>query len=638
MIYPKPNCDQNYLINSSNDELYRLKASSDSNAFWLEMAERLQWIKFPTQAGNWQFQKPVSIKWFEDGVLNVCANCVDRHAESTPDKTAIIWVDDQGSTTTSVSYQRLLKEVNAMAHALLKLGAQKGDRVIIYMPMILEAAYAMLACARIGAIHSVVFGGFSPESLAGRIEDCGAKIVITANEGVRGGKVVSLKANVDAALLQTSQVQTVLVVNHTASKVQMVENRDVLYTPDYTQVVEPVAMNAEDPLFILYTSGSTGKPKGVLHTSGGYLTYASLTHQWIFDCQENDIYWCTADVGWITGHSYVVYGPLANGTTTVMFEGVPNYPNPDRLWKIIDDLKVSIFYTAPTAIRSLMQAGDDWLQTSSRDSLRILGSVGEPINQEAWEWYYHKIGKEKCPIVDTWWQTETGGILITPFPGASNLKPGSATKPFFGIQPVLLDEHGQELSERITEGRLGLKTSWPGQMRTVYGDHERFEETYFSQFPGYYFSGDGARRDQDGDYWITGRVDDVLNVSGHRLGTAEIETAATLDHFIIEAAVVGFPHPIKGEGIMVFAIPANNTTHMDDDLQAIIKSSIRSQIGPIANPDKIYIVKGLPKTRSGKIMRRILRCIARADFEKIGDVTTLADPLVVEHIIKVVCA
>ena len=638
MTYPKPVKDQSYLINSTNYQQLQESAKTNPNSFWLEIAKRLDWMKFPTVAGNWQFNKPVSIKWFEDGVLNVCANCVDRHANVMPDKTAIIWVDDQGEATKHISYAQLLKEVNAMAFSLKELGVKKGDRVIIYMPMIPEIAYAMLACARIGAIHSVVFGGFSPESLAGRIQDCKAKVIITANEGLRGGKPVPLKANVDTALLQALEVEKVLVVNRTNANVSIVPDRDIIYTPNYDQFITPELMNAEDPLFILYTSGSTGKPKGVLHTSGGYLTYASLTHQWIFDVQENDIYWCTADAGWVTGHSYVVYGPLANGATTVMFEGIPNYPNPDRLWQIIDDLKVSIFYTAPTAIRSLMQAGDKWLESSSRKSLRLLGSVGEPINQEAWEWYFHKVGNEKCRIVDTWWQTETGGIMMTPLAGIHNLKPGSATQPFFGIQPVLLDDHGKEIDWHPAEGNLGMKASWPGQMRTVYGDHNRFEETYFSQFPGYYFSGDGARRDADGDYWITGRVDDVLNVSGHRLGTAEIETAATMDHSIIETAVVGFPHAIKGEGIMVFAIPCAHVTHSDNELKSIIKQTIRAQIGPIASPDAIYIVKGLPKTRSGKIMRRILRMIARDEFEKIGDVSTLADPSIVEHIIEVFSA
>ena len=638
MTYPKPVKDQSYLINSTNYQQLQESAKTNPNSFWLEIAKRLDWMKFPTVAGNWQFNKPVSIKWFEDGVLNVCANCVDRHANVMPDKTAIIWVDDQGEATKHISYAQLLKEVNAMAFSLKELGVKKGDRVIIYMPMIPEIAYAMLACARIGAIHSVVFGGFSPESLAGRIQDCKAKVIITANEGLRGGKPVPLKANVDTALLQALEVEKVLVVNRTNANVSIVPDRDIIYTPNYDQFITPELMNAEDPLFILYTSGSTGKPKGVLHTSGGYLTYASLTHQWIFDVQENDIYWCTADAGWVTGHSYVVYGPLANGATTVMFEGIPNYPNPDRLWQIIDDLKVSIFYTAPTAIRSLMQAGDKWLESSSRKSLRLLGSVGEPINQEAWEWYFHKVGNEKCRIVDTWWQTETGGIMMTPLAGIHNLKPGSATQPFFGIQPVLLDDHGKEIDWHPAEGNLGMKASWPGQMRTVYGDHNRFEETYFSQLPGYYFSGDGARRDADGDYWITGRVDDVLNVSGHRLGTAEIETAATMDHSIIETAVVGFPHAIKGEGIMVFAIPCAHVTHSDNELKSIIKQTIRAQIGPIASPDAIYIVKGLPKTRSGKIMRRILRMIARDEFEKIGDVSTLADPSIVEHIIEVFSA
>jgi acetyl-CoA synthetase len=638
MLYPKPKNDQSYLINSSNYQKRLIQATQDPDAFWLEMAKRLDWIKFPTKSGNWQFDKPVSIKWFEDGILNVCANCVDRHAIQTPDKTAIIWVNDQGTITTPISYAKLLKEVNAMAWELKNLGVQKGDRVIIYMPMIPEIAYAMLACARIGAVHSVVFGGFSPESLSGRIQDCNAKVVITANEGLRGGKSVSLKTNVDIAISQTPQVERVMVINSTPTDIPMKTGRDIAYVPNYAHTINPEPMNAEDPLFILYTSGSTGKPKGALHTSGGYLTYASLTHQWIFDVQENDIYWCTADAGWVTGHSYVIYGPLANGATTVMFEGVPNYPNPDQLWKIIDDLKVSIFYTAPTAIRSLMQAGDEWLETTSRSSLRLLGSVGEPINQEAWEWYFHKVGHERCPIVDTWWQTETGGILMTPLAGVHNLKPGSAIQPFFGIQPALLDEHGREIDNHPAEGNLSIKTSWPGQMRTVYGDHRRFEETYFSQFPGYYCSGDGARRDDNGDYWVTGRVDDVLNVSGHRLGTAEIETAATLDHAIVEAAAVGFPHHIKGEGIMVFAIPGAHVTYNDNELKDIIKQTIRTQIGPIASPDAIYIVKGLPKTRSGKIMRRILRCIAKLEFEKIGDVSTLANPSIVEHIIEVFSA
>lgn len=627
-----------YLINKVNYQALYQTAIANPNSFWLDMAKRLDWVKFPTQAGNWQFEKPVSIKWFEDGVLNVCSNCVDRHASVTPDKTAIIWVNDQGTITTHISYAQLLKQVNAFAWNLQNLGVKKGDRVIIYMPMIPEIAYAMLACARIGAIHSVVFGGFSSESLAGRIQDCGAKIVITANEGIRGGKAIPLKASVDAALLQTPQVEKVLVINYTNTEVAMTPGRDVIYVANYNQVVTPALVNAEDPLFILYTSGSTGKPKGVLHTSAGYLTYASLTHQWIFDVQANDIYWCTADAGWITGHSYVIYGPLANGATTVMFEGVPNYPNPDRLWKIIDDLKVNIFYTAPTAIRSLMQAGNEWLQTSTRDSLRILGSVGEPINHEAWEWYYHQVGNSKCPIVDTWWQTETGGIMITPLPGVHDLKPSSATQPFFGITPVLLDDDGSEIKDITAQGNLAIKASWPGQMRTVYGNHQRFEETYFSQFPGYYFSGDGARRDNKGDYWITGRVDDVLNVSGHRLGTAEIETAATLDHSIIETAVVGFPHAIKGEGIMIFAIPASHAAQSHDELKEIIKQTIRAQIGPIASPDAVHIVKGLPKTRSGKIMRRILRCIAKSEFEKIGDVSTLADPDIVDHIIEVFSA
>jgi acetyl-CoA synthetase len=638
MQYPSPLNHSTFNINSDNFQKYQTLATQNPDQFWLEMANRIDWHQSPTKSGNWQFDKPVSIKWFEDGFLNVSENCIDRHAAKTPEKTAIIWVDDEGKTTKHISYKELLKEVNAMANSLQQMGVKKADTVVIYMPMVPEIAYAMLACARIGAIHSVVFGGFSPESLAGRIQDCDAKIVITTDEGIRAGKTIPLKNNVDIALKNLSSVSKVLVTQRTKQTVNMLEGRDYFYDPDYSKVIKPESINAEDPLFILYTSGSTGKPKGVLHTSGGYLVYASLTHEWIFDIKPDDIYWCTADCGWITGHSYLLYGPLANGATTVMFEGVPNYPNPDRFWQIVDDLKVSVFYTAPTAIRSLMQAGDHWLDSSKRDSLRILGSVGEPINQEAWEWYYHKVGKEKCRIVDTWWQTETGGIMITPLPGIHNLKPGAATQPFFGINPVLLDDHGKQILENPAEGNLAIKASWPGQMRTIFNDHQRFENSYFTKFAGYYFSGDGAKRDADGDYWISGRVDDVLNVSGHRLSTAEIETAATLNHAIVETAVVGFPHPIKGEGIMIFAITSQDAKESEDEIKTIIKQSVRTQIGAIASPDVIHIVKGLPKTRSGKIMRRILRALASGDASKIGDTSTLADASIVEHLQEIINA
>ncbi|CAO5681640.1 MAG: Acetyl-coenzyme A synthetase [Holosporales bacterium] len=601
-------------------------AHDNPDEFWLNQAKRLNWKTFPTKAGDSSFYSPVSIKWYEDGTLNVCENCVDRHKNKQKD--AIIWVSDDGETLKRISYQDLYLEVNAMAYTLQKLGVKKGDPVIIYMPQIPEAAYAMLACARLGAIHSVVFGGFSPESLRSRIEDSKARFLITADEGLRGSKKIHLKKNVDEALENDTTIEKVLVIPYAKSDLTYFE-RDIIYTPQYGIDVEPEVMKAEDPLFILYTSGSTGKPKGVLHTSGGYLVYASLTHEWIFDVHEADVYWCTADVGWITGHTYGLYGPLANGTTSVMFEGIPTYPNPDIFWKIIDKIGVNIFYTAPTAIRSLLQQGDDWLKTSSRKSLRVLGSVGEPINDEAWKWFFEKVGHSICPIVDTWWQTETGGILVTPLPFMMNdLKPSSAMSAFFGITPILLNDQG----EQSDKGNLCIKTSWPGQMRTVFGKHDLFEKTYFSKFKGYYFSGDGAYLDQDKHLWITGRVDDVLNVSGHRLGTAELETAATSNHDISEAAVVGIPHPIKGEGIMVFAIASIDTKKTDDDLKDLIKKEIRSHIGPIATPDEIVIVPGLPKTRSGKIMRRILRALARKDFENIGDISTLADPLIVEII------
>lgn len=636
MKYKAPENNKDFNINNNNFDYYKKLSTEKPDEFWLEMANRVVWHKKPTIAGNWQFEKPVKINWYEDGLLNVSESCVDRHTLKTPEKTAIIWVDDAGENKKYISYKQLHQEVNAMAYALQELGVKKGDKVVIYMPMIPEIAYAMLACARIGAVHSVVFCGFSPESLAGRIIDCEAKIVITTDEGLRAGKKIPLKKNVDKALNGLLGVEKVLITQRTGAEIDLVDNRDIIYKPDYTKEVVPCVVQSEDPLFVLYTSGSTGKPKGVLHTSGGYLVYASLTHDWIFDLKPEDIYWCTADCGWITGHSYVVYGPLANGATTVMFEGVPNYPNPDRFWKIIDELKVSIFYTAPTAIRSLMQAGDNWLDSSKRDSLRILGSVGEPINSEAWEWYYHKIGKEKCRIVDTWWQTETGGILITPLPGIHDLKPGAAMQEFFGIKPVLLDKMGSEISGSPADGILAIKESWPGQMRTILNNHERFENDYFAKFSGYYVCGDGAKRDLDGDYFISGRIDDVLNVSGHRLSTAEIETAATINHAIVEAAAIGFKHSIKGEAVAVFVIPCQESNKSETEIKEIVKQSIRSEIGPIASPDLIYVVNGLPKTRSGKIMRRVLRALLNKDFDNLGDISTLADSSVIEHLKAVV--
>ena len=608
----------------------------DGDAFWAEHGKRIDWFKPFTKVKNVSY-KPgeVSIKWFEDGTTNVSYNCVDRHLAKRANQVAIIWEGDDPKDSRKITYAQLHKEVCRMANVFKAHGVKKGDRVTIYLPMIPEAAYAMLACTRIGAVHSIVFGGFSPDAIAGRIEDCDSKIVITADEGLRGGKAVHLKKNVDVACNKVHPaVNTVIVVKHTGGHVTMQEGRDVWYHEEAAKVSDhcpPVEMNAEDPLFILYTSGSTGKPKGVLHTTAGYLVYASMTHQYVFDYQDGDIYWCTADVGWVTGHSYIVYGPLANGATTLMFEGVPNYPTMSRFWEVIDKHKVNTFYTAPTAIRSLMGAGEEMVTKTKRKSLRLLGSVGEPINPEAWEWYHRVVGDSRCPIVDTWWQTETGGILITPLPGAIAQKPGSATKPFFGVKPEVVDANGAVL-KGACEGNLILTDSWPGQMRTVYGDHKRFEETYFATYPNAYFTGDGCRRDKDGYYWITGRVDDVINVSGHRMGTAEVESALVAHESVSEAAVVGYPHDIKGQGIYAY-VTLMNGMQPSDDLRKALVTTVRNEIGPIATPDKIQFAPGLPKTRSGKIMRRILRKIAEDDFGALGDISTLADPSVVEDLI-----
>jgi acetyl-CoA synthetase len=576
----------------------------------------------------------VSIKWYEDGVLNVSYNCIDRHLKKRGDQVAIIWEGDDPSESKHITYRQLHDEVCKFANVLRNREVKKGDTVTIYLPMIPEAAYAMLACARIGAVHSIVFGGFSPDSLAGRIKDAGSKVVITADEGLRGGRKVPLKANVDEAVEKAGGADHVIVVKRTGGAVNMKAGRDVYYHEAAEMVTSecPVTeMNAEDPLFILYTSGSTGTPKGVLHTTGGYLVYASMTHQYVFDYHDGDVYWCTADVGWVTGHSYIVYGPLANGATTLMFEGVPNYPSLSRFWEVIDKHKVNIFYTAPTAIRSLMGAGEAPVKKTSRASLRLLGSVGEPINPEAWEWYHRVVGDSRCPIVDTWWQTETGGILITPLPGAIAQKPGSATLPFFGVKPQIVDAEGKVL-EGATEGNLCITDSWPGQMRTVFGDHERFIQTYFSTYPGKYFTGDGCRRDADGYYWITGRVDDVINVSGHRMGTAEVESALVAHAKVSEAAVVGYPHDIKGQGIYAY-VTLMNGEEPSDALRKELVAWVRKEIGPIASPDLIQFAPGLPKTRSGKIMRRILRKIAENDFGALGDTSTLADPSVVDDLI-----
>jgi acetyl-CoA synthetase len=612
------------------------RSVKDPNGFWAEEARRIDWIKPFHKVKNTSYAPDdVSIKWFEDGTLNAAYNCIDRHLPKRAKQTAIIWEGDDPNDDKKITYQELHDEVCRMANVLRNRNVKKGDRVTIYMPMIPEAAYAMLACARLGAIHSVVFGGFSPDSLANRIEDCKSNVVITADEGVRGGKKVPLKANTDAAIARVGGVDHVIVVKRTGGKVDWDPVRDVWYHEAAAQVTAECPceeMSAEDPLFILYTSGSTGKPKGVLHTTGGYMVYTSITHQYVFDYHDGDIYWCTADVGWVTGHSYIVYGPLANGAVTLMFEGVPNYPSNSRFWEVIDKHKVNTFYTAPTAIRALMQAGEDPVKKTSRKSLKLLGSVGEPINPEAWEWYHRVVGDGRCPIVDTWWQTETGGIMITPLPGAIAQKPGSATKPFFGCQPQLVDADGKVL-DGANSGNLCIVDSWPGQMRTVYGDHQRFIDTYFKTYPGKYFTGDGCRRDADGYYWITGRVDDVINVAGHRMGTAEVESALVAHKDVSEAAVVGYPHDIKGQGIYAY-VTLMAGVQPSEALRKELVAWVRKEIGPIASPDLIQFAPGLPKTRSGKIMRRILRKIAEDESGNLGDTSTLADPAVVDDLVK----
>ena len=638
LIKIKNQWKENALLNENEYmELYK-ESIENPEGFWAEQAKCIDWLtpfsKDSIKKVNFS-KTNLEIKWFYDGKLNVSYNCIDRHLEKKGDKTAIIWEGDDPQESKHISYRELHLEVCLMANVLKSKGVKKGDRVTIYMPMIPEATYAMLACARIGAIHSVVFGGFSPDSIADRIIDCKSDYVITSDEGYRAGKIIPLKNNVDIALNRCPNVKSVLVIKRTGNKINMFPNRDIWWHEEKLKVskdCEPTVMNAEDPLFILYTSGSTGKPKGVLHTSGGYIVYAAITHKYIFDYKKNEVYWCTADVGWVTGHSYIVYGPLANGAKTLMFEGVPNYPSSSRFWEVIDKHNVNIFYTAPTAIRALMKEGDSPVKSTKRDSLRILGSVGEPINPEAWDWYYKVVGSEKCPIVDTWWQTETGGILISPLPGATDLKPGSASKPFFGISPALVDNEGKKL-EGVAEGNLVLETSWPGQMRTVYGDHMRFAETYFSTFNDVYFTGDGAKRDADGYWWITGRVDDVINVSGHRMGTAEVESALVSNVNVAESAVVGYPHDIKGQGIYAYVTLTANTSP-SEELRKELINWVRKEIGPIATPDLIQWAPSLPKTRSGKIMRRILRKIAANEHDQLGDISTLADPSVVKELVN----
>ncbi len=624
------------LIDDAKYKHMYARSVNDPDGFWAEQSKRLHWYRQPAKIKNASFApENVSIKWFEDGTLNCAYNCIDRHLEKRGEQTAIIWEGDDPRDDKKITYRQLHAEVCRFANVLKAQGVRKGDRVTIYMPMIPEAAYAMLACARIGAVHSVIFGGFSPDSIAGRIEDCKSTIVITADEGLRGGRKIPLKANVDAACEKAKGVTNIIVVKRTNAPVNMQAGRDAYYDDLAKKVSADCPceeMNAEDPLFILYTSGSTGKPKGVLHTTGGYQLFTSMTHQYVFDYHDGDIYWCTADVGWVTGHSYILYGPLANGAITLMFEGVPNYPSMSRFWEVIDKHKVNTFYTAPTAIRALMQAGDDPVKKTSRKSLRLLGSVGEPINPEAWEWYHRVVGDNRCPIVDTWWQTETGGILITPLPGAIAQKPGSATLPFFGVKPEIVDANGKVLEGAAT-GNLCIADSWPGQMRTVYGDHQRFIDTYFKTYPGKYFTGDGCRRDEDGYYWITGRVDDVINVSGHRMGTAEVESALVAHAKVSEAAVVGYPHNIKGQGIYAYVTLMAGEAP-SEDLRKELVGWVRKEIGAIAQPDLIQFAPGLPKTRSGKIMRRILRKIAEDDFSNLGDTTTLADPAVVDDLVN----
>ena len=636
-IFPVPDSYKNtaHVTKEIYEDLCQ-KASNENEKFWDNIGKRIDWIKPYSKIKDvtWS-KKNVDINWYYDGKLNVSTNCIDKHLSEKADEIAIIWEGDNPEESLKITYRELHKKVCKFSNALKNNGVKKGDRITIYMPMIPEAAYAMLACSRIGAIHSVVFGGFSPEALAGRILDCDSHYVITADEGIRGGKTIPLKVNADKALLKCPNVKNVFVVNRNNANVEMIDGRDLWYhdiVMNESDNCEAEVMDAEDPLFILYTSGSTGKPKGVLHTSGGYLVYASYTHEIIFDYKPGDIYWCSADVGWVTGHSYIIYGPLCNGATTLMFEGVPNYPDSSRFWEICDKHQVNIFYTAPTAIRALMKEGDRPVKSTKRDSLRLLGSVGEPINPEAWLWYYNVVGEKKCPIVDTWWQTETGATLISPLPGATDLKPGSASKPIPGIVPVLLDTEGNEL-EGANEGNLCIKRSWPGQMRTVYGDHKRFIETYFSQYDGYYFTGDGCKRDEDDYYWITGRVDDVINVSGHRMGTAEVESALVSHEKVAEAAVVGFPHEIKGQGIYAY-VTLIAGEEKSNQIKRDLVDWVRKEIGPIASPDLIQFSPNLPKTRSGKIMRRILRKIAANDYDDLGDTSTLAEPKVIDDLIE----
>ena len=636
LVFPVPDQVAAKALVDNDKYLEMYKASvDDPEIFWKEQGKRIDWIKPYSKIKDVDFTKNVKIKWYYDGTLNASYNCLDRHLKTRSNQTAIIWEGDDPSVSKTLTYAELYKEVCQLSNAMKDQGIKKGDVVTIYMPMIPEAAVAMLACTRIGAIHSVVFGGFSPDALAGRIQDCKSNCVITADEGVRGGKPIPLKANTDAAVAKCSTIKKVFVVKHTGGKIEWNEKLDVWYHESIATAdanCPPEEMNAEDPLFILYTSGSTGKPKGVMHTTGGYMVYASMTHKYVFDYHDGDIYWCAADVGWVTGHSYIIYGPLANGAITTMFEGLPNWPNASRIWQIIDKHSINILYTAPTAIRALMREGEGPVKKTSRKSLRLLGSVGEPINPEAWLWYYKIAGDERCPIVDTWWQTETGGIMITPLPGATTLKPGSATRPFFGVQPALVGPEG-DILEGATSGNLVLLDSWPGQMRTVYKDHNRFIETYFKTYPGKYFTGDGCRRDADGYYWITGRVDDVINVSGHRMGTAEVESALVAHPEVSESAVVGYPHDLKGQGIYAY-VTLMEGVEPTEGLKTVLGNWVRKEIGPIAKPDLLQWAPGLPKTRSGKIMRRILRKIAENDADNLGDISTLADPSVVESLVN----